>query len=163
MNIVNDYIEDNVTQFFSSYNNDASKLSEIEKSNISDILKNRSDEYMKRIEVFLDTLNFLNLTLPLLNKRKNDLASSFRDSASQSNKILNESIIGGLKKRTTLSIQSYTYTHLSNSVNNYLEEKQSLLDSQINNLKYYLKPIYSRLHDFLFNFTKNLAMIFLIH
>ena len=155
--IINDYFEDNITQFISSYQNDLSALSKFENSNISIVLKNRSDEYNIKLEDMISALNLINLTIPKLISMKNVMLKNIRKSVYVRFKDHNDILKDFKKDIRSYSLDSRDYKNIFNNLKKYLENKQITLISQIYKLKKYLEPIYKSLHNFLFNFYKGFS------
>ena len=155
VNIINDLIEDNITRFISSYRNDISVLKNFDKSPVSYILNNRSNEYNTKIDLLMETFNILNFSIPKLLERKNKLIRAFKESSYTRWKDINDDINKVTYYR--MFLESANNWSIQNSLKIYLYNKDHSLSNQILNLKGYINLIYRLLHNFLFNFYKEFS------
>ena len=158
ISLLNDYIEDNITQYLANYKDNLSEFTKIEKKSfIYDELNNRISIYNSSLEKFISTLEYINFSFPKLNMTKDNIVKIYRQSVIN-RRIYLVKMINLIKTyKNGYAINSNSYRDFSNLLSRYLQQEELSLDSQISYLKNYLDIVYTSLHNFLFNFYKEFS------
>ena len=155
--ILNDYIEDNITQYLLYYNDNLSLFTQFENISLINVLTNLKDQYNSKIETFLNILEYINFSTSYLNLVKDQILNDYRQSVVYRYGHLLDRIKLLKENRIYYRIKSTRYRDFSNKLLNYLKLEELGLDLKVRFLKQYLEPIYTSLHNCLFNFYKEFS------